>query len=165
MCGSSVLNFQHPFLYQFSILDMIIAHTVSNLGIYFPAFHWCIRKKIKLTSPTSKETIVTADQEENVHSEQQKSPTLDQTHILSNRNEKHEKLVSSQNAVQKRNCHVTTKERYFIGQILLYFSFRATAKLLSDCVISLIYGSTYYWSRGWEHTTCLHLKWISSIRE
>ncbi|CAL9168772.1 coilin isoform X1 [Musa acuminata AAA Group] len=70
------------------------------------------KKKIKLTSPTSKETIVTADQEENVHSEQQKSPTLDKTHILSNRNEKHEKLVSSQNAVQKRNCHVTTKERH-----------------------------------------------------
>ncbi|URE29896.1 hypothetical protein MUK42_06103 [Musa troglodytarum] len=70
------------------------------------------KKKIKLTSPTSKKTIVTADQEENVHSEQQKSPTLDQTHILSSRNEKHEKLVSSQTVVQKRNCHVTTKERH-----------------------------------------------------
>ncbi|KAJ8458128.1 hypothetical protein OPV22_031054 [Ensete ventricosum] len=70
------------------------------------------KKKIKLTSPTSKKTIVIADQDENVHSEQQKSPTLDQTHILSNRNEKNEKLVSSQNAVQKRNCHVMTKERH-----------------------------------------------------
>ncbi|KAG6536045.1 hypothetical protein ZIOFF_001083 [Zingiber officinale] len=68
----------------------------------------CILKK-KLKLYDSKKTIITADQEENLHAEQQKSLALDEALNLSNGNEIFDKTTSQND--DQNDCSIATQER------------------------------------------------------
>ncbi|XP_042471524.1 coilin-like isoform X1 [Zingiber officinale] len=65
------------------------------------------KKKLKLYN--SKKTIITADQEENLHAEQQKSLALDEALNLSNGNEIFDKTTSQND--DQNDCSIATQER------------------------------------------------------
>ncbi|XP_074576274.1 uncharacterized protein LOC141832791 isoform X2 [Curcuma longa] len=65
------------------------------------------KKKLKLYN--SKKTSITANQEENIHAEQQKSLALDETLNLSNGNEIFDKTTSQND--DQNDCSIATQER------------------------------------------------------
>ncbi|KAG6531755.1 hypothetical protein ZIOFF_005575 [Zingiber officinale] len=71
----------------------------------------CILKK-KLKLYNSKKTIITADQEENLHAEQQKSLALDEALNLSNGNEIFDKTTSQND--DQNDCSIATQESFLM---------------------------------------------------
>lgn len=99
---------------RFEIFKYILFY---GFGVLLSPFSLCRKKKLKLYN--SKKTIITANQEENIHAEQQKSQALDEILNLSNGNEIFDKTTSQND--DQNDCSIATQERYIIGVPLYIF--------------------------------------------